>query len=140
MTILKRGEPIVNNSGKAIDFKAQFDMFGLEGILKMLQINEPNLTLSDLEVSQTTQSALDGVEKMKRLRIYDNPNLRQEYLEIVRLGQEAEKLMADFIKANKIYKTCKGKTYDILTDCGFYVGNPELADENKIPKRAKVIS
>lgn len=140
MTILKRGEPVVNDSGKAIDFKAIFDFAGLEGILKMLQTNEPNLTLADLEVSQTTQSSIDGVEKMKRLGIYDNPELRQEYLEIVRLGQEAEELMASFLKTNKVYKTFKGQKYDIICDCGFYVGNPEFPNADKIPKKAKVIS
>lgn len=140
MTILKHGEPIVNDSGKAIDFKASFEMFGLEGILKMLQTNEPSLKLSDLAVSEVTQSAIDGTQKMKRLGIYDNPELRKEYLEIAELGKEAEKLMSDFIKRNKIYKTFAGKKYDVLTDCGFYVGNPEYPDENKIPKKAKVIS
>lgn len=140
MTILKRGEPIVNDSGKAIDFKAHLDTFGLEGILAMLQKVDPTLTLSDLEVVSTSQSAIDGVEKMKRLGIYDNPDLRQEYLELVKYGQEAERAMSDFIKKNKIYKSYKGTKYDILTDCGFYVGNPEYPDENKIPKKAKVIN
>ena len=140
MTILKRGEPIVNDSGKAIDFKAIFDINGLEGVLALLRTNEPNLQLSDLEVSQTTQSAIDGVEKMKRLGVYDNPELRQEYLEWVKLGQEAEEGMADFLKRNKIYKTFNGKVYDIVTDCGFYVGNPEFPNSDKIPKRAKVIN
>jgi hypothetical protein len=140
MTILKRGEPVVNDSGKAIDFKAIFDFAGLEGILKMLQTNEPSLTLNDLEVSQTTQSSIDGVEKMKRLGVYDSPTLRQEYLEIVKLGQEAETLMADFLKENKVHKTYKGQKYNLICDCGFYVGNPEFPNSDKIPKKAKIIS
>lgn len=140
MTILKHGQPIVNDSGKAIDFKAIFEIAGLDGILSILQKNEPNLTLADLEVSTTTQSSVDGVEKLKRLGILYNPELKKEYLEIVELGKEAEKLMSEFLERNKIYKTYKGKTYDVITDCGFYVGNPEYPNSDKIPKKAKVIN
>ena len=140
MTILKHGTPITNDSGKNIDFKQAFDMFGLGGILKMLQTNEPNLVLGDLSVSETTQSAIDGQGKLQRLGIADNPELREEYLDIVKLGQEAETLMADFLKTNKINKTYQGKTYDIVTDCGFYVGNPEYANETSIPKKATVLN
>ena len=140
MTILKHGEPIVNDSGKAVDFKGLFGFVGLEGILKALQDKDPDLKLADLEVSQTTQSAIDGVEKMQRLGVYQDDNLRKEYLEIVTLGQDAEKLMADFLETNEIRKTFQGTTYDTITDCGFYVGNPEYPNLDKIPKKAKVLN
>ena len=139
MTILKRGEPITNESGKIVDFKAIFAIVGIEGILSALQDKEPDLNLEDLVVVSTTQSSVDGVEKMQRLGIYDNPEKRKEYLELVKLGQDAENLMHNFLKSNDINKTYKGTTYDITTDCGFYVGNPEFPNFDKIPKKAKVI-
>lgn len=139
MIILKRGEPIVNDKGKNVDLKTAFDLVGLKGILLMLQDSDPTLRLEDLAVSETTQSAIDGAGKLQRLGIADNPAKKAEYLEIVKLGQEAEELMHEFLKANKIYKTFQGKVYDIVCDCGFYVGNPEFPNEEKIPKKAKLL-
>ncbi len=139
MTITKRGEVITNDSGKNIDFKQPYEAFGLNGILQMLQVKEPDLTLEDLAVSETTQSAIDGVGKMDRLGLVTEEQ-KSTYLEIVKLGQDAEKLMGDFLMEENVYKTYKGTKYDVITDCGFYVGNPEYPNEDKIPKKAKVVT
>ena len=140
MTISKNGVVITNDAGKNIDFKQQFAMFGLEGILKMLQVNEPSLTINDLQISESAQSSIDGQAKLQRLGIEDQPELKQEYLEIVKMGQDAEKLMADFILTNSIHRTYKGDTYDRVVECGFYVGNPEYKSEKSIPEKATILN
>ena len=106
----------------------------------MLQKNEPSLTIADLQVSESAQSSIDGQAKLVRLGIADDPALKQEYLEIVKMGQDSEKLMADFLETNSIHRTYKGETYDKYVECGFYVGNPEYKSEKSIPEKATVIN
>ena len=139
MTISKNGVVITNDSGKNIDFKQPFEAFGLEGILKMLQVKEPDLVLADLTVTETTQSAIDGASKMLRLGLVTEEQ-KSAYLEIVKLGQNAEDLMANFLKAEGVYKTFEGTTYNTICDCGFYVGNPGYPNFDKIPKKAEILT